>query len=70
MRTLLVALTLLAASVAVAPPAHAEVCVKGTDVCVQMECLQVYPWSRLCEGDVVGFLEAYLGELCERSCLA
>lgn len=69
MRTLLVALTLLAASYAVAAPAQADhVCVK--DACVHWDCLQVYPWSRLCQGDVVGFLEAYLGEVCHRSCLA
>jgi hypothetical protein len=68
MRTLLVALTLLAASFAVAAPAQADVCVK--DHCVTWDCVQVYPWSRLCQGDVVGFLDAYLGEICDRSCLA
>ena len=69
MRTLLVALALLSATLAVSAPAAADVCVKDHCV-VTWDCLQVYPWSRLCQGDVVGFLEAYLGEICAAPCLS
>ena len=67
MRTFLIVVAVLAATLAVPAPAQADVCVKDT-VCVHgWDCVQVYPWSRLCEGDVVGFLEAYL---CVSRCIA
>lgn len=44
-RTLLV-LVVLALLLALVPSASA--------------CIQVYPWSELCQGDVQGFLEAWL----------
>lgn len=34
-----------------------------TAAAAEPECIQVYPWSELCQGDVVGFLEAYVGGL-------
>lgn len=44
------------------PAASAGVCVADV-TCVHWDCVQVYPWSRLCQGDVVGFLEAYLDRI-------
>lgn len=60
MRTLvLLTLVGLVAGAFLTPTAAASPC--PADIECGMECLQVYPWSRLCEGDVVGFLEAYAG---------
>ena len=28
------------------------------------DCVQVYPWSKLCQGDVGGFIEAAAPEMC------
>ena len=68
MRTLVIAIAVLAATFAVPAPAQADVCYVKDTVCLAgWDCLQVYPWSRLCEGDVVGFLEAYL---CVTRCIA
>lgn len=69
MRTLLVATMLLAATLAVVAPADAGTCVKNT-VCVPADCIQVYPWSELCGGNVGGFVAYYLEQLCGGSCFA
>jgi hypothetical protein len=46
MRTIIAAATVLSLLAVALPGAAAE-----------PQCLQVYPWSELCEGDVGGFLE-------------
>lgn len=63
MRTLvLLSLVGLAAGAFLTPTAAAgSPCPDALDC--HVDCLQVYPWSRLCEGDVGGFLEAYVGDL-------
>jgi hypothetical protein len=56
----LVASLVIASLAVAAPAAAAEPCVKG--ICApERHCLEVYPWSRLCEGDVAGFLDAFCG---------
>ena len=64
MRVVLVVTLLLLAAASLVPTASAR-----------PECLQVYPWSELCEGDVQGFLcamHACVELACDslRDCLA
>lgn len=66
MRTLVIlSLVGLAALAVSTPVASAHPCAADLPCHPPWDCIQVYPWSRLCEGDVVGFLEAYLGDLDE-----
>lgn len=51
MRTLLVSLTAISLLLVVAPATEAR-----------PECLQVYPWSELCQGDLEGFQEAVVDD--------
>ena len=62
MRIVLATLTAISLVALLAPTAAA----------VEPQCLQVYPWSELCEGDVEGFLRAYgieTVEPCLKNCV-
>lgn len=70
MKLLVPALLAIALLVAMTPPtaeaAPPVPCPEGTvRSCVpSWDCIQVYPWSRLCQGDVAGFLEAFCNGPC------
>lgn len=61
-RTLLIALTLVLALVTVVPA------VSATDGPGEPECVQVYPWSQLCKGDVGAVVCYYVAGLPDELC--